>query len=430
MITNERQYRITKSQAEKLKRKLLEFDITSKAKELDSRILATAEFEAIKSEISELTNQLLEYERLKSGIESRFEAKSLSELPNILICARIAQNLTQKQLAELVGLKEQQIQRYEADQYVSANLKRLLEIADALKISIKELARIEPISESDETNKTTVIAWNEFPIKEMYQRGWFEGFSGSLDSLREEGEMLVRNYIESYKRNPIQAFHRLHVRSESHINPYALLAWECRVISLSVNDRNLGEFKKQNITPEWITDFIKLSRHQNGPFIAKEKLHDVGIALVIEPHLKNTFLDGAALLYKNSPIIGMTLRYDRLDNFWFVILHELMHIVHHLQDGKLENIFDDLDVEDTHKIEIEADKYAGEELIPTEAWTMSLAQFTRSRDSINDLADKLEISPAIIAGRIRYEAKNYVILNDLIGQGEVRKHFPDVIFGV
>jgi HTH-type transcriptional regulator/antitoxin HigA len=81
-------------------------------------------------------------------------------------------------------------------------------------------------------------------------------------------------------------------------------------------------------------------------------------------------------------------------------------------------------------LEREADKLAGEALIPKYEWDRAIARFTRSTRSVNDLANKLDISPAIIAGRIRHEANNYVILSDVIGQGAVRKQFPEVHFGV
>jgi len=81
-------------------------------------------------------------------------------------------------------------------------------------------------------------------------------------------------------------------------------------------------------------------------------------------------------------------------------------------------------------MEREADDLAGESLIPSSEWDKAIARFTRSTRSVNDLANKLGISPAIIAGRIRHESNNYIILNDLIEQGGVRKQFPGVFFGV
>jgi HTH-type transcriptional regulator/antitoxin HigA len=199
---------------------------------------------------------------------------------------------------------------------------------------------------------------------------------------------------------------------------------------LSAKEKNVGRYREQPLNSEWIAKLVKQSMLPDGPLRAKAMLQEVGIALIIEPRLANTYLDGAALLYGDSPVIGMTLRYDRLDNFWFVLLHELIHVINHLQKGKLESIFDDLEVANNEKIELEADMFAGEELIQQTEWNFSLARYTRSKESVIDFANKLGISPAIVAGRIRHEANNYIILNELVGQGEVRKHFPEVIFDV
>jgi HTH-type transcriptional regulator/antitoxin HigA len=123
----------------------------------------------------------------------------------------------------------------------------------------------------------------------------------------------------------------------------------------------------------------------------------------------------------------MTLRFDRLDNFWFVLFHELVHIMKHLHKGDVESIFDDLDVE-AEDIEKEADEQAGEVLVPEDKWNTALARYLRSEDSIKDFAQELHIHPAIVAGKVRKEANNYIILKDMVGQGGVRKLFPDVYF--
>ena len=123
----------------------------------------------------------------------------------------------------------------------------------------------------------------------------------------------------------------------------------------------------------------------------------------------------------------MTLRYDRLDNFWFVLFHELIHIIKHLHKGDIESIFDDLDAK-AEDIEQEADVQAGEILVPEDRWNTALARYLRSKDSILDFANELGIHQAIVAGKIRREANNYMILTDMVGQGEVRKLFPDVYF--
>jgi len=125
----------------------------------------------------------------------------------------------------------------------------------------------------------------------------------------------------------------------------------------------------------------------------------------------------------------MTLRYDRLDHFWFVLIHELVHVKEHLRRGTVEGVFDDLEADVADQIEKEADVQAAELLIPEKIWRGAVARYTRSRPQWQHWRTISAFSPAIIAGRIRYEAKNYVILNELVGQGRVRKYFPEASFG-
>ena len=86
--------------------------------------------------MADLENELLEYESLKAGKFRLDSLKVVADLPSVLIKARIAQGLSQKELAERIGLKEQQIQRYEATDYASANLARIQEVASAFNVDI------------------------------------------------------------------------------------------------------------------------------------------------------------------------------------------------------------------------------------------------------------------------------------------------------
>ena len=135
MIRNERQYIITKSQVKKFKKALDDF--TKKGSNTHP-MLVKAQKEAMESQLSELENPVKEYEKLRSGKYKVLKESSFENLPIELIRARIALGLTQKQLAELVGLKEQQIQRYEETEYASASFSRLQEIIAALGLEVKE----------------------------------------------------------------------------------------------------------------------------------------------------------------------------------------------------------------------------------------------------------------------------------------------------
>ena len=428
MITNERQYRITRKQLSKLSEVVRTYDIKATAKRTGSTVLAKAELNALKSEVEVLSAQLSEYESLKSGIISKLTAQSLSELPRLLIQARIARGLTQGQLGKLLKLKEQQIQRYESEMYASTSLQRLAEVADALQLNISEMVEFKRVPTGKPQAKSADIDWSRFPVVEMYRRHWFEDFTGSLKDAKEQASSLAESYVKKVIKQPSVSRHRKRVRSDSSFDMYALLAWECRILQLAMKSTSVGVYTSGSLDESWFKSLVQESRHSNGPVRANERLAKAGISLVIEPHLPQTYLDGAAFLYGGKPIIGLTLRYDRLDNFWFVLLHELIHIKEHLRVGGIVSIFDDFDAE-ADKIERETDKLALQAMIPIDTWEMTLSRYVQSEESVSSDAEKLEINPAIIAGRIRKEADNYVILSNLIGQGEVRKHFPEVRFG-
>ena len=106
-------------------------------------------------------------------------------------------------------------------------------------------------------------------------------------------------------------------------------------------------------------------------------------------------------------------------------MHELAHIALHIDEG-VTHFFDDLDVSGKgDQREEEADRLAGEALIPEEEWKNSPASRLRSPEAVAHLAKRLGIHPAIIAGRIRHEFKSFRKLSQLVGHNQVRKHFSE-----
>ncbi|HIA55318.1 MAG TPA: helix-turn-helix domain-containing protein [Candidatus Melainabacteria bacterium] len=135
MIQNERQYRISKAAAERFKVALGTFD---ESRSDVHPLLLKAEKDALASQLESLVEEITEYEYLKAGHPNVLTLDSLEQLPAGLIKARIALGLTQKELAEKLGLKEQQIQKYESEHYRSTSLERLIEIANALGVTVRE----------------------------------------------------------------------------------------------------------------------------------------------------------------------------------------------------------------------------------------------------------------------------------------------------
>jgi HTH-type transcriptional regulator/antitoxin HigA len=434
MITNDRQYKISKTVLRQFQEAIQNFDLEeAKAEVGGDKVLAEAQLRALESEFEIVSEQIKEYEALRLGVVGRLVADSLSDLPLLLIKARIANGYSQRELAEKLGLKEQQIQRYEAEKYASASLRRLVEISDCLGLKISESARIEALKDektaSAKTSSLILDNLDKFPLKEMYRRGWFDDFYGSIRDAETNAKYLIEDFFKIIGGQPMKAFHKKKVRTGSALDEYSLFAWQCRILKLARDENIKTSFKKSRISKVWIQELAKLSAKDNSPRLAKEYLQSAGIALIVEPHLPQTYLDGAALLLSEEiPVIGMTLRFDRLDNFWFVLFHELAHLILHLDKNHSE-FFDDMDGK-PDEIEKEADEFACEALIPNEIWETSIARYLRSEDSVNDLATQLKVSPALVAGRIRRESENYLMLNKLVGAGEVRNQFTEVKFGV
>jgi len=137
VITNERQYRITKAQLKRFEDDLAAHDVRPASPGVDPRIHAAMR-DGLASEADELRAQLEHYEQLRNGTITGRDLESLRELPTALIEARIAAKMTQRALADRLGVAEQQVQRWEATAYAGVGLNRLQDIADALGSRIRE----------------------------------------------------------------------------------------------------------------------------------------------------------------------------------------------------------------------------------------------------------------------------------------------------
>jgi len=150
MITNERQYRITRKKARSFAHTIKEFDDRSDDRTDVHPRLVQAERQAMKSQLADLHEELEEYERLKLAGLSVISVGSFEELAEGLIKARIAGGLSQRALAQRLKLKEQQIQRYEAERYASASYQRLCQVARALELRIENEILLPVVPDSFE----------------------------------------------------------------------------------------------------------------------------------------------------------------------------------------------------------------------------------------------------------------------------------------
>lgn len=271
------------------------------------------------------------------------------------------------------------------------------------------------------------IEWVRFPLKEMVRRKWIEA---DIQDFPKNAEYLMRRFLSPLvRRVPIEVLYRRTIseRSARKMDKYALFAWTARVLIRALEEVPAVPYTQGIVTTEFMREVSRLSWSDHGPLLAREFLARHGIQVIVEPHLPRTSLDGAAFFAEEGkPIIALTIRHDRIDNFWFCLMHELAHISLHLTNSE-QSFFDDLDTDTTEDPrERDADKLAAEAVISRKIWIRSRAYLQRTSEAIKELADELRIHPAIVAGRIRHESKNYRIFNHMLGHGQVRELFPGI----
>lgn len=262
----------------------------------------------------------------------------------------------------------------------------------------------------------------DVPLDILVRRGWIEAGITA--------KQLIHRLL-SPSTSPVLLRHTQVFGSSARSNQVRIQLWLARVREIADSRDHLkGRYRPEHLSFETLRYISRLSWMPDGPRLAMNFLADRGIALVIEPHLSPTRLDGAAMIGRSgAPVIGLTVRADRLDNFWFTLMHELVHAWKHLDQEHHRAIADE-NIERPAKIssdiENEANQLAAEILIDKAIWRRSHAHLSPTVQSIQEFATRMQVSPAVVAGRIRYERGNYSLFSRLVGYRTVRAMFPEV----
>lgn len=364
------------------------------------------------------------------------------------------QGLTRKDLVQYIGSQSKVSEVLNRKRPLSLAMIRALH--DGLGIPAEVLLQVPG-------KQLTERRYNpeDYPLKEMFSAGYFPEFDSlkkvkehaeelleqllsPLDSLKEQMVLCRSAGIKPLSGGAVPAVSNGHAvyaasiedqtvgiekpqETNFNMDEKSLSAWQARVLQIC-ETQNLPRYSGSVMTEEFIQSLVRLSVFSNGPLLAEKVLLDSGIHFVILPHLPKTYLDGACFKTASGrPVVGMTLRHDRLDNFWFTLAHELSHALLHLQKDN-PVFFDDMEHVLRHACneqEVEANRLSMDLLIPDEIWEAEKETLAATMDkhALIALALELGISPAIVAGRIRWESENYALFNDLLGSKTVTRLF-------
>jgi len=310
-----------------------------------------------------------------------------------------ARGWTQEDLAQIMGRPVRLVNELvNAKKQITPDTARGLAEAfgtDALYwMNLDSAYRLSNTDPVDEAVSRRARLYDKFPVREMTKRGWVEA-SKNLDVL--EHRVLQFHRIKSVTEKPTFAF----AAKATQYVPIQL-AWLFRAQQLSeaVRVSPYDERKLRQALHKIKALRIAAEEIRQVPAL----LAEAGVRLVIVEFLPGAKIDGAAFwLDENSPVIALSLRFDRIDNFWFVLRHEIEHILN--RDGLIVDLelSEQLERNDTlPPEEVKANEAAGEFCVPAD----ELSNFIKrvrplySEQRILLFAKRVGVHPGIVVGQL------------------------------
>ncbi len=250
------------------------------------------------------------------------------------------------------------------------------------------------------------------PIREMVKRGWIKG-SENVATLERQ---VLSFFKVSTLSDAMSKSASFRVAQNREVEIASQLAWVQRVENLA-EDQEIGNFSVDRLRKA-IPSILDLSSVLDSITHVPEKMNELGVHFILLPHLPKTYLDGVAISTSKNPIIGLTLRYDRVDSFWFTLLHELAHIL----SGHRGVILDDTEQRvgsANHYEEDEANRLAMEWLVDQKALLDFIDEVKPyfSKPAIEEFSTQMRRHPGIVLGQLHHrKVVEYKHLRNLLAR--------------
>jgi HTH-type transcriptional regulator/antitoxin HigA len=275
-----------------------------------------------------------------------------------------------------------------------------------LWMNLEASYRLHRLGKPDESVSRRARLYTVAPIKEMVRRGWLTD-SESIDVVEQQ----VMRFFRIQTLDEPVVFQRAAARKSTGLAEFtpAQTAWLFRARQLA-ETLTVGPFDPALFKAKLPGLKALLSNAEDVRQVPKF-LSELGVRCVVVEHLPETRIDGACFwLDDRHPIVALSLRFDRIDFFWFTLLHELGHV--HAGDGKDGTIQPDIDLVggDAHtstpkpKVERDADAFATSFIVP-ESQLASFITRVRplfSRHNVESFAAVQKVHPGLVVGQLQH----------------------------
>lgn len=328
-----------------------------------------------------------------------------------------AKGWTQGDLAYALGFKQAAAvnQILNNKRSISPNLARSLALA--FDCDPTEIARIQAdwdVQEADDPDPAVSVRGrilSRYPLREMVKRGWVdpEHGKGTLE------EQICRFFgVKDIDEIP----HLGHSAKKTRYDeiPPEQLAWLFRVKAIA-NEMPAPLFDKNRLEKS-IENFLILRREPEGIKHIPRLLQNAGVRFVVVEGLAKSAIDGVCFwLNESTPVIGMSFRYDRIDNFWFVLRHECAHVIHGhgkdlaIIDCELGEVEPSEDVDENTEEQL-ANNEAAEFCVPRKemmSFYLRKKPYFSERDVLA-FSKKMCVHPGLVVGQIQRNMGRYDFL--------------------
>ena len=237
-----------------------------------------------------------------------------------------------------------------------------------------------------------------FPVKELVKRGCFPAPNGPAETLSVLLSFFaigsVKAWCDCYEDLAVSYRHSQAFDSDNHV----LATW-LRLGEREAEQQDCVEYKATQFKKS-LRQIRNLTRCDIRQALddARRLCNQCGVALVLVPPLPKTALSGVAYwLPSGRPVIQLSGRHKSDDHLWFSFFHEAAHLLLHSFVDANQKAIDD--------IEVEADRWAKNALIPEKAWSYFVNGFDRSEQAVRSFADQQGIAPGLVVGMLQHEKR-------------------------
>jgi HTH-type transcriptional regulator/antitoxin HigA len=326
-----------------------------------------------------------------------------------------AREWSQRDLAYILGTPEQAVNMILAGKRgVSPEMAKALgdafDVNPVLFVNLQRAYDMARAREPDPSVGRRARLQSAYPVREMIKRGWLQDTDAAML------EVQMAQFFEVASANDIPHMqHAAKKLSYYEETPPAQLAWLFRVKQIA-KGMVVGKFSEKSLRealPRLRAMLLDPEEARHVPRI----LAECGVRLVIVECLPNAKIDGVCFwLDKHSPVIGLSLRFDRVDNFWFVLRHEIEHVLR--RDGQQKEVIDvevdsvETPVADLPPEEVAANEAAADFCVPKsemDSFVARKAPFFAERDVVG-FARRLNVHPGLVVGQIQRRTRRWDFL--------------------